>query len=81
MTSQQGNCSPSWVADVECADHLVDAGGCDDGAAVFIPVMCESFGWWVGSLGISSEGGTWHWCGAMNGDQVYQVVGRRCGCT
>ena len=32
-------------SDVEGADLAVDAGGGDDGGAVFVPVVCEGLGW------------------------------------
>ncbi len=44
------------VPDVEGADYFVDAGGCDDAFAVFVPVVCERFRGGEACISVSSHG-------------------------
>ena len=39
VSLEDGQRTGVWLADVECTDQTVDAGGGDDGAAVFVPVV------------------------------------------
>ena len=43
-------------ADIEGADDAVDAGGGDDGVAVFVPIVCQGFGGWSSAcVGVESR--------------------------
>jgi hypothetical protein len=64
MTLHQRRGASFRVADVESADYGVDAGGCDGGTAVLVPVVGEAFGGWV-ILGLAAVEG---WCWAVDWD-------------
>lgn len=63
-------------SDVEGADLAVDAGGRDDGGAVFVPVVGQGLGWGDGLRrvlgGVGDAGG-----GRMQGNGEGEVVGCR----
>jgi hypothetical protein len=39
-------------AKVECADHSIYAGGCEDRVSIFVPVMGQTFRWLSSSVDI-----------------------------
>lgn len=63
-------------ADVEGADLLVDARGCDDGGAVFVPVVGQGFRGRGGLRGVTGRVRDDGW-GRVQGDGEDEVVGCR----
>lgn len=78
MPREHGDGTRAGHANVKGADQAVDAGGCDDGVAVFIPVVREGLGG-----GNADWGGSAHarFRGRVDGHVEREVVACARGCS
>jgi hypothetical protein len=77
MSSQQSRWSSFGISDIECADNLINASGCNDSVAVFVPVVRQSFGGCEDRARIGYSSCSWYWSRTVDGEQVDEVI--RCG--